>query len=332
MAEPNQYRPERSEPDQSEDLNAGAVRPQEVGAQHVEAEAIRVEASGSEASRPEAAGSEASRPEAAGSEASRPEAAGSEAAGSEAAGSEAAGSEAAGSEAAGPGVSRSGLAAQKGAKAVKAQARRPERPRTRTRVTEGRREETRQRILTAAGELFREHGIDGIGVDAVMKQAGLTHGGFYLHFPSKESLAAEVSQSLLEKAAAKWDEISRSPDQEAALEQIVRHYLNPTHVASAHCCPLTTLGPDVARRSASRSAIGGALIGMLDALARVLPGRRRKAALASLSTMVGAVVLSRLADDPVLADAFLQAAADSILPARRASNRMELFTEQRAPD
>ena len=53
----------------------------------------------------------------------------------------------------------------------------------------------------AAGDPFREHGVDGVGVDAVMKQAGLTHGGFYLHFPSKEALAAEVSQSLLEKAA-----------------------------------------------------------------------------------------------------------------------------------
>src|ERR1700733_15915177 len=88
-----------------------------------------------------------------------------------------------------------------------------------------RRAETRQRILAAAGDLFREHGIDGVGVDAVMKEAGLTHGGFYLHFPSKEALAAEVSQSLLEKAATKWDELSRSGDRDAALEQIVRYYL-----------------------------------------------------------------------------------------------------------
>ena len=185
------------------------------------------------------------------------------------------------------------------------------------RQPEGRRAETRQRILTAAGQLFREHGIDGVGVDAVMQQAGLTHGGFYLHFPSKEALAAEVSQSLLEKAAGKWDEISRSPDRDAALERIVRPYLDPVHVASAHGCPLTTLGPDVARRSKSREAIGGALRGMLDALTRVLPGRKRQKALASLSTMVGAVVLSRLADDPALAEAFLEAAADSILPAKR---------------
>lgn len=177
-----------------------------------------------------------------------------------------------------------------------------------------RRAETRQRILTAAGLLFREHGIDGVGVDAVMQQAGLTHGGFYLHFPSKEALAAEVSQSLLEKAAGKWDEISRSPDRDAALEQIVRSYLDPSRVATANCCLLTTLGPDVARRSNSREAIGGALRGMLDALARVLPGRRRQKALEALSTMVGAVVLSRLADDPALARAFLEAATNSILP------------------
>ncbi len=177
-----------------------------------------------------------------------------------------------------------------------------------------RRAETRQRILAAAGDLFREHGIDGIGVDAVMKEAGLTHGGFYLHFPSKEALAAEVSQVLLEKAARRWDRISRSPDQDAALEAIVRDYLDPERLASAHCCPLTTLGPDVARRPNSRQAVGHALGGMLDALSRCLPGQGQKRALAALATMVGAVVLARLADDPALSQEFLQAAAHSILP------------------
>jgi len=186
-----------------------------------------------------------------------------------------------------------------------------------------RRAETRQRILTAAGHLFREHGIDGVGVDAVMKEAGLTHGGFYLHFPSKEALAAEVSQTLLENAASRWDQISQSRTREAALKAIVQHYLDPERVASAHCCPLTTLGPDVARRATSRQAIGGALRGMLDALSRCLPGRKRQRALVSLSTMVGAVVLARLADDPALSQAFLQAAADSILPVNRAASPAE---------
>lgn len=187
-----------------------------------------------------------------------------------------------------------------------------------------RKAETRQRILTAAGNLFRAHGVDGVGVDAVMKEAGLTHGGFYLHFPSKEALAAEVSQSLLERAASKWDEISRDPSCGAALERIVRTYLDPDRVASARCCPLTTLGPDVARRSTSREAVGGALRGMLDALARCMPGRKQQRALASLSTMVGAVVLARLADDPALSKAFLDAAADSILPPEARSSQRPL--------
>src|ERR1700751_983239 len=73
-----------------------------------------------------------------------------------------------------------------------------------------RRTTSHQRILDAAGRLFRAHGIDGVGVDAVMKEAGLTHGGFYAHFASKEALAAEVAQSLLQQAAERWDMITRT--------------------------------------------------------------------------------------------------------------------------
>lgn len=180
-----------------------------------------------------------------------------------------------------------------------------------------RRTETRKRILDAAGRLFRQGGIDGVGVDAVMKEAGLTHGGFYTHFDSKEALAAEVTRSLLEQAAGNWDRISRSQDRRAALTRIVTAYLNPDRAATGLCCPLTTLGADVARRDASRSAIHAALDGMIEALARCLPGRRRQRALATLSTLVGAVVLARLANDQALAQDFLDAAAASILPAER---------------
>jgi len=180
-----------------------------------------------------------------------------------------------------------------------------------------RRTETHQRILDAAGRLFRQEGIDRVGVDAVMKEAGLTHGGFYLHFSSKEALAAEVAQSLLEQAAAKWDETSRSADRQAALARMVLPYLDAERVASGFCCPLATLGADVARRSASRRAIRAALDDMIEALARCLPGRRRQRALVALSTMVGAVVLARLADEPALAQSLLDAAALSILPSER---------------
>lgn len=180
-----------------------------------------------------------------------------------------------------------------------------------------RRSVTHRRILDAAGRLFRAHGIDGVGVDAVMQEAGLTHGGFYAHFASKDVLAAEVAETLLRQAAERWDEISRSAERQTALERIVAPYLDPERVAAGKCCPLTTLGPDVARRTSSRSAVRSALCGMIDALARCLPrssaARRRQKALAALSTMVGAVVLARMTDDDALARDILSAAAIAVI-------------------
>ena len=166
------------------------------------------------------------------------------------------------------------------------------------RMTSERKAETRERILAAAGALFRSHGIDAVGVDAIMHQAGLTHGGFYAHFASKEALVAEVSAAALARSAARWERISQEADPATALARIVESYLDPAHVAAAeHGCVLATLGPEMARRQDARPAITASIRRMLDALARCLPGRRRHRALATLSAMVGAVVLARLCDD-----------------------------------
>ena len=168
--------------------------------------------------------------------------------------------------------------------------------------------ETRERILASAGELFRSQGIDGVGVDAVMRQAGLTHGGFYAHFASKEALVAEVSAAALARSATRWERLSEEHDPATALARIVESYLDPAHVAAAERgCVLATLGPEVARRPEARPAITVAIRRMLDALARCLPGRRRRT-LATLSCLVGAVVLARLCDDERLAGDFLTAA------------------------
>jgi TetR/AcrR family transcriptional repressor of nem operon len=171
-----------------------------------------------------------------------------------------------------------------------------------------RKAETRQKILEAAGALFRKRGIDAVGVDAIMHAAGLTHGGFYAHFASKEALVAEVSAASLGRAAARWERISQEEDSRTALAKIVETYLDPAHIAtSEHGCMLTTLGPEVARRVDSRPAITNSIRRMADALARCLPGHDRRDALATLSGMVGAVVLARLSDDPELADELLAA-------------------------
>jgi TetR/AcrR family transcriptional repressor of nem operon len=181
-----------------------------------------------------------------------------------------------------------------------------------------RRGETHQRIIEAAGRLFREHGIDGVGVDAIMREAGLTHGGFYAHFPSKEAMVAEVSRAMLEKSADRWTEfstaqVSTPADKAAALRRIVEPYLSPEHVQSGHGCLLTTLSTEAARRSAVRHAMDAPLHDMLAALERCLPDATQ--APVALATMVGAVTLARLADDPALAERFLQAAAQTVLPA-----------------
>ena len=93
-----------------------------------------------------------------------------------------------------------------------------------------RKEETRQRIMQAAGMLFRRHGIDGVGVDAIMREAGLTHGGFYVHFPSKEALAAEVCADSLAGGARRWARLAEEADGPVALDAIVEAYLSPQRV------------------------------------------------------------------------------------------------------
>ncbi len=175
-----------------------------------------------------------------------------------------------------------------------------------------RKAETRERILGAALALFRVHGVDAVGVDAIMHHAGLTHGGFYAYFASKEALVVEAAAAALARSADKWEQLASDPDARVALGRIVGSYLDPAHVAMAERgCVLTTMGPDVARRSNVRPAITASIRRMIQSLERCIPGQNRQRALAALTSMVGAVVLARLADDPALADEILAAARQS---------------------
>jgi TetR/AcrR family transcriptional repressor of nem operon len=179
--------------------------------------------------------------------------------------------------------------------------------------------ETRRRIMDAASRLFRREGIDGVGVDAVMRQAGLTHGGFYGHFPSKESLAAEVCAEQLSRSAARWEAMREEHGAEQALARIVESYLSAAHVEqSERSCVVPTLGAELARRPGAHPALTSAIRAMVDTLASCLPRRRapaRERALAGLSCMVGAVVLARLSSDPGLSEEILEAARKAVLPA-----------------
>jgi TetR/AcrR family transcriptional repressor of nem operon len=186
------------------------------------------------------------------------------------------------------------------------------------RDTSQRKAETRQRIVDAATALFREHGIDGVGVDAIMRTAGLTHGGFYGHFPSKEALVGAVSAESLARSADRWTRIAETASADEALRRIVTGYLDSRYaVQTDHSCVLPALGSELARRPESRAALTGSIRRMLGALARLMPGggggRADSRAMAALSTMVGAIVLARLADDAALSDAILAAAREHTL-------------------
>src|SRR5271154_2382929 len=116
--------------------------------------------------------------------------------------------------------------------------------------------ENRRRIVETASRMFREHGFDGVGVDAIMKGAGLTHGGFYGHFRSKDDLAAEAMMRALERSV---EEQSRY----AQLNDLVRGYLSRRHRADrANGCAVAALGADIVRQG---EGVRGALTAYVHA-------------------------------------------------------------------
>ena len=178
------------------------------------------------------------------------------------------------------------------------------------RVTREQAAANREKILDVAGALFRERGFDGIGLADIMKRAGLTHGGFYGHFDSKDDLAAEITTRILGRN--RWlERLTGTPD--PSIRQVVRKYLSQRHRDDAgHGCLFAAVGSDVVRQPKSvRHAFSEGLRLRVDALQDILPGRgaaRRRKALAMMAGLVGALILSRAVDDPALSDEILEAA------------------------
>jgi TetR/AcrR family transcriptional repressor of nem operon len=175
------------------------------------------------------------------------------------------------------------------------------------RVTREQAAENRERIVAAAARLFREKGFDGVGVDAITEAAGLTHGGFYRHFASKDELAAEAVAWALARGAEKQSA-------HASLAALVSSYLSPGHLADrGDGCALAALGGDIARQGAgTRRCLTASVRSQLDRLVGFVRGRsaetRRRRAIAALSGMVGALTLARAVDDPALSAEILAAA------------------------
>jgi TetR/AcrR family transcriptional repressor of nem operon len=178
----------------------------------------------------------------------------------------------------------------------------------------------RERIVEVAGKLFRENGFDGIGVADLMKAAGLTHGGFYGHFKSKDDLAGEACSRAMARASEKWAALARVPRGDPRAE-IVKQYLTESHCDGPGAgCLFAALGSDVGRQGRPiRRAFREGLRSLVGVLARVTPGRtrvaKRKQALADMAQMVGAVVLARAVDDRTLAKEILDAAISDLTTA-----------------
>ena len=186
------------------------------------------------------------------------------------------------------------------------------------------------RVVAVAAARFREAGVDGVGVADLMQEAGLTHGGFYRHFASREDLVAEAVERALSDGGKSVAAIVRAMEEggagggdvaarrQALLAALVDAYLSTAHRDGlATSCAVTTLAGDVARSNGrARAAYTRQVATYLDLLMKLIAGEKRKGrrvkAIAALSTLVGAVSMARAVDDRELSREILKSAADEL--------------------
>ncbi|WP_315831582.1 TetR/AcrR family transcriptional regulator [Bradyrhizobium prioriisuperbiae] len=176
--------------------------------------------------------------------------------------------------------------------------------------------ENRETVINVASRLFRERGFDGIGLKDLMEGAGLTQGAFYKQFASKEDLTAQASKRALESAFQRWSAAAAANPQDP-LGAVIAFYLSMDHRAERmDGCPVAALGSDAARQGADvKASFEAGIREYLQLLSRWVGDGDEPSdkTMALLSTMVGAVVLSRAVNDERLSERFLQAAAGSVL-------------------
>jgi len=182
------------------------------------------------------------------------------------------------------------------------------------RATPSRKEATHERIVAAAARAIRRSGYGGTGVADIMKEAGLTHGGFYAHFPSREAMLVEAADRASAESTAVSAQVAASVPPRQALSALVQRYLSKAHIDNPeNGCPVAALASEMPRQTRRvRKAATRHIKEMIEVVARQLPDRGKvdahERALVTVATMVGAVELARAVDDQKLADAFREAA------------------------
>ena len=179
--------------------------------------------------------------------------------------------------------------------------------------------ETHARIVKKASVRLREKGAHGIGVADLMKDAGLTHGGFYAHFDSREALVIEAFAHAMDRSTDRWRKLAGQTAPDKRLAAIVESYLTPLHRDDpGHGCAVPTLGAEIARESPkTRRAFAAKLEQMIDMLADQIPDVPRKAArkqaMAAIATMMGTLVMARVGGNGDFSDEILAAGRDAVL-------------------
>jgi TetR/AcrR family transcriptional repressor of nem operon len=176
--------------------------------------------------------------------------------------------------------------------------------------------ESHERIVKVAAGVFRELGVDGISLADLMKCAGLTHGGFYRHFGSRDDLVTEAVERALKDGSAVSDAIAANP--RSTIGAVVDTYLSLAHRDNiAYGCAVTALANDVARstdraRSAYSLQVDRYVALIMSLIEHIPQKKRRPAALAALATLVGAVSMARAVNDDALSREILKSAADDL--------------------
>ncbi|CAB3768942.1 TetR/AcrR family transcriptional regulator [Paraburkholderia humisilvae] len=180
--------------------------------------------------------------------------------------------------------------------------------------------ETRQRIVEAASNRFRLQGIGSTGLADFMGEAGLTHGGFYKHFASKEQVVQESVALAVDALRDKLHEASDAPPAGRGLKGIVDLYLSTEHRDNVmEGCPFVALSGELTRCSDEvRAVVTSGLTEVVELLVAQLPdmpvAAARKKAWVMLSTMVGALSIARMVNDDALSASILRDARKSLYP------------------
>ena len=178
--------------------------------------------------------------------------------------------------------------------------------------------QTREEILLRASQAFRAHG-SGVGIGEVMKELGLTRGGFYRHFASKDELLIEAIGLSLSEMANRLEQAAERAEPGTQIQAIITAYLSSEHLRHPETwCALATLAPDIGRQSATvRKRLDGALLAYRERMAKYMPGsdpsERAATFVILFSGMAGAMALARAIGDKDMREKILALARDYYL-------------------